>query len=53
MMKNVKRGVELILGVEWESSLAKHYDEYYCKVNVWRECELFPKEFRPLIEEGQ
>jgi SAM-dependent methyltransferase len=52
MMKNVKRGVELILEVEWESSLAKHVDKHYCKVNVWRECDLFPKVFQPLIEEG-
>jgi len=27
MMKDVKRGVELILEVEWVSSLAKHVDK--------------------------
>jgi SAM-dependent methyltransferase len=52
MKDYIKRGVELILRIEWESKLAKHFDEYFCKVNVWRECDLFPEELRGLVRDG-
>ncbi len=52
MKDYIKRGVELILRIEWESKLAKHSDEYFCKVNVWRECDLFPQEILGLIKDG-
>lgn len=31
MIDYIKRGVELILRIEWESKLAKHVDEYFVR----------------------
>ena len=53
MQSYIKRQVELLLTVEWASHLAKHKDEYFCSVNVWRECELFPKDLWVLIKDGE
>jgi len=52
MQNYIKRKVELLLTAEWNSHLGHHRDEYFCTVNVWRECELFPKELQDLIKDG-
>jgi len=48
----MKRKVDLLLRVDWKSDLAEHRDEYFCKVNVWRECSLFPQELQHFVENG-
>ncbi|WP_051172959.1 class I SAM-dependent methyltransferase [Thermodesulfobacterium hveragerdense] len=48
-----KRRVEVVLQIMWESSLAKHVDEYFCSVNVWREGDLFPRKISDLVMYGQ
>uniref|UniRef100_A0A7V6CE21 Methyltransferase domain-containing protein n=1 Tax=Thermodesulfobacterium geofontis TaxID=1295609 RepID=A0A7V6CE21_9BACT len=53
MQKYIKRQVKLLLTAEWSSHLANHRDEYFCNINVWRECELFPKELWSFIKDGE
>jgi SAM-dependent methyltransferase len=50
--KNEKKRLQAHLGVHFKSSLADHEDVYFCKINVWREADLFPATLRELVWDG-
>ncbi len=40
---------EVILKFKWNSSIGQHEESQFCKINIWRDMELFPPEVRELL----
>lgn len=53
MLKNDKNFIEAILKLDWRSPYAKHQEEYFAKINFWREGDLFPKDIAKALSEAK
>ncbi len=46
---NERTRAEVLFKFKWNSSIGEHEESHFCKLNVWRDFELFPEKIKSLI----
>lgn len=46
MKINAKSLVDTVMSFRWDSSVGRHEENFFCKINVWRDADLLPRKVK-------